>query len=256
MKWFKHHTNAHQGELIAELGHHFGRARGYGLYFLFVELCAAKWDGISEPRFRFHEADIRRFLGINRKFLKTFSDLFQSISENEWIFCGKFEKICEIYFPKLAEIRDNASLSSNHRALAWSPGGPPRTEENRRERERARPHGQLSGASKTEASGPTAPTVVEPDQISGARRQEIRFKCQAEIREVEEMLRHFFKGVVPRQLRYQIPKILDQTSGNVEQVSAILTELWQQPKLRTGEGLNGSATAYAERVILNRFGIE
>lgn len=255
MKWFKHYTDAHRGRSMMALRRKCGWA-GVGRWWALLEICAERMSKESDEvytlddcRFDFDAEYLRQTLGFGNlhqtlTYLAHTADIGLTEVRREG-------DVVVTYIPKLLEYLDRDSRYTRSPRATNAPKN-----KNKSKRESMSGTNELAIASKTEASEPTAPTVVEPDQISGARRQEIRFKCQAEIREVEEMLRHFFKGVVPRQLRYQIPKILDQTSGNVEQVSAILTELWQQPKLRTGEGLNGSATAYAERVILNRFGIE
>ena len=51
MRWIKHYTNAHKSETMQRLFAEFGKARGYGLYWLFTDYFADKWDGIHVPMF-------------------------------------------------------------------------------------------------------------------------------------------------------------------------------------------------------------
>jgi len=102
MKWFKHYTNANKGGVVEALGEEFGVNRGYGLYFRFVEYCCDKWDGRSEPKFKFNFSKLSTFLGLKHNKLRTFLVSLQNESSFSFKQNGNF---LEIYFPKLLEIK-------------------------------------------------------------------------------------------------------------------------------------------------------
>lgn len=128
MKWFRHYTNASKGESIQRLMGHFDKARAYGLYFLFTEYFADKWDGCSEPFFIVFKNELSSFLGLKQNKLDSFLKCFENETKMNWKQNGN---LLEIYFPKLQEILDkNALPESGRRALrALNPSG----EEKRRE---------------------------------------------------------------------------------------------------------------------------
>jgi uncharacterized phage protein (TIGR02220 family) len=116
MKWFKHYTDASNDDAINRLEQEYGY-EGYGVYWKILEFCAAKYDGKSEPRFSINKVKIKSVLGLTQskieKILVTSSqnNLFSlEISENNY----------EIFFPKLAEIKDNhtKNLQATGKSLA------------------------------------------------------------------------------------------------------------------------------------------
>lgn len=131
MKWFRHQSNAHKGELLQELYVEFGVHVGYSLYFRLVEYLTDKWDGVSEPKFKISELELRRFLGITRKLLIRFSFVIDLQTDYEF---KVSEKFVEIRFPKLLEILHRDALSSGHRPANVRPT--PGLEEKRREENR------------------------------------------------------------------------------------------------------------------------
>lgn len=137
MKWFRHQSNAHKGELLQELYTEFGVHVGYSLYFRLVEYLTDKWDGIAEPNFKISELELRKFLGVSRKYLKRFSVVFELQPGNEFKISEKF---LEIKFPKLLEILHRDAMAAGLRPTRGRPESgqeEKRREENRVVEERA-----------------------------------------------------------------------------------------------------------------------
>ncbi len=133
MKWFKHYTNAHKGSVLQDLYEEFGINEGHGLYFRLTEFLADKWDGCSEPRFRFFAEVLRNFTHLSPKKFQNFIGILSKCSEIEVQIFGKF---IEIYFPKLANIRHKDAIAARLRpAHGPALGGPRRRREEKREEE-------------------------------------------------------------------------------------------------------------------------
>lgn len=124
MKWFKHYTNAHKGGVLQDLYCEFGINAGHGLYFRLIEFLADKWDGKSEPKFRFYTEILRNFLGFSPKKFKNFAEILKTSEEISFEIKGKF---CEISFPKLLEIRHKDAFPSGQRQDLGGPDGGPIT---------------------------------------------------------------------------------------------------------------------------------
>lgn len=112
LKWFKHYTNAHKGGVLQDLYLKFGVNEGHGLYFRFIEYLCDKWDGSAEPRFRILESELRSFLKLSRKSLRSFAETFTKLPENSF---EVSENFCEIFLPKLAEILHRDALPAGVR---------------------------------------------------------------------------------------------------------------------------------------------
>lgn len=134
MKWFRHYSNAHKGQVMQSLIPIFGKAQGYGLFFLLVEYLTDKWDGKSDPKFRVFKSELRSFLGLKQNKLSLFLECLQnqtsfSFTETEFFF--------EIEFPKLLEIRHRDALDASTRLELRqhkSGGEQNRIEKNRKEK--------------------------------------------------------------------------------------------------------------------------
>lgn len=84
--------------------------------------------------------------------------------------------------------------------------------------------------------------------------QEARFRLAKEITEVEGLLAAMFPGgQVPKPIKKKIPSMLIRCNGSAEDVKEVLDDLYQNPKVRIGEGLNGSRANYVAVSILERF---
>lgn len=117
-RWYKHYVNAYQGEVFQRLEPEFGLARAYGLYWLLVDYCSAKWDGVSDPTFVVSKKFLANFLGLK---MKTFSLFLKTIENETDLFFKENENILEINFPKLLEIRHRDSFSSGQRPAKSRP---------------------------------------------------------------------------------------------------------------------------------------
>lgn len=131
MKWFKHETSAHKGSVLQELYAAFGVNEGYALYFRFIEYVAHKWDGISDPRFRILTSELRQYLKLTTRRLHQYAAIME-LSDNSSFKVS--EKFCDIYLPKLLEIRHRDALSSGQRSEKIPPISS--GEENRRDKNR------------------------------------------------------------------------------------------------------------------------
>lgn len=90
---------------------------------------------------------------------------------------------------------------------------------------------------------------------SATKKQEARFRFAKEIEELKPIFAALFDNVLPKTIEKHIPDILIAAQGNVETVKVILEDLYQSPKVRTGEGLGGNKSSYVTAAILGRFGI-
>jgi hypothetical protein len=122
LKWFKHYTNAHKGEAILHLRPHFGKAEAYGLYFLFTEYFADKWDGNNDPTFKVLAFDLSSFLGLKQNKLRIFLECLQNEQKIKYVHS---ENVIEIKFPKLAEILHRDAVSSGQRPAKARPRSGP-----------------------------------------------------------------------------------------------------------------------------------
>lgn len=112
LKWFKHYANAHKGGVLQQLYLDFGVNEGHGLYFRLIEYLADKWDGSSEPKFKILTSELRRYLTLTTPKLRQLAVAIQSSGESEF----KVEKdFCEIFLPKLLEVRHRDAISSRER---------------------------------------------------------------------------------------------------------------------------------------------
>lgn len=104
MKWFKHYSDLHRDDKIERLIARLG-IRGYAMYVLTLELCAAQLDS-KKPKtiFYLNYVTLQNVFRTKRKAIQNY---FRTSSELEiWnAECGDFE--VKIDFPKLMEIRDN-----------------------------------------------------------------------------------------------------------------------------------------------------
>jgi len=96
---------------------------------------------------------------------------------------------------------------------------------------------------------------VRTSRAGSARLQEARFRLAKEIDEIKPILAAMFDNVLPKSIESRIPDILMAADGNVETVKNVLEDLYQSPKIRTGEGLGGNKSSYVTAAILGRFGI-
>ena len=73
MKWFKHHTDSFKSDTLQQLSLDFGKAKAYGLYFLFFDYLSGKYDGINtEPQFTLTYSELLSFLKLKQNKLITF----------------------------------------------------------------------------------------------------------------------------------------------------------------------------------------
>lgn len=121
-KWIKHYSNAHKGKSNQDLAEEFGKAEGYGIYFLIVAYLNDKWDGISEPTFQIRTKELSNFLEISPKKFQKVGEILSKSQENSFIFEGSF---CHIKFPKLLEIRHRDAISSGQRPATVQPNSSP-----------------------------------------------------------------------------------------------------------------------------------
>lgn len=112
MKWFKHHTNAHKGDVFQVLSTEFGKATAYAWYFLIVEFLADKWDGEGEPKFKVTMPQLCGHVTATPRRLRRYLTAMQRLEKIKFTETGK---LLEIEFPKLLEIRHKDALPSGSR---------------------------------------------------------------------------------------------------------------------------------------------
>jgi hypothetical protein len=200
VKWIKHQSNAHKGNLLQELYAEFGRHKGYAVYWLLVEYLADKWDGCSEPSFKVSEPELRKFLGVSKKFLRSFSEVFEKLPRNSF---KVSEKFVEIKFPKLLEIRHRDALNASTRLelCQHKSGG----EEKRREKKRTLT-GDTIRVRETAEPAPKPPTPPPTENL----RTELK-ESDGEIQTLEDLRRKI--PIVTRDAwarRYPDPGWLEQ----------------------------------------------
>jgi len=110
MKWFKHQCNASDNLALNNLIDEFG-LKGYAWWFLLLELCAEKFDGISEPEFRFHIRTVKLKLRASGANVSSF---LRRCDAAALLSCTVVESPCtgvesefHLKIPKLLEIKDN-----------------------------------------------------------------------------------------------------------------------------------------------------
>jgi len=104
MKWFKHYSDASQGESLKLVMDEFGHM-GLSCYWLLLEDCARTWrDPDTPPKFKKSLRTLREVLRIRSTSVQLLLNFYQTVNLLEFKDCGKF---FEIYIPKMAEIKDN-----------------------------------------------------------------------------------------------------------------------------------------------------
>jgi hypothetical protein len=129
LKWFKHYTNAHKGEVFQTLSSEFGKVKVYGWYFLLVEYFTDMWDGTSDPTFKITVRVLSEFLEVKPKVLLRF---LEHLKNADRIKLEQNENILIITLPKLLEIRHRDAIPSGQRPARVRPKSG--QEENRREK--------------------------------------------------------------------------------------------------------------------------
>jgi hypothetical protein len=112
MKWFKHYTNAHKGDVFQTLSAEFGKVQAYGWYFLLVEYLADMWDGRGEPKFRVTMPALCGHLTATPRRLRRY---LAAMERSGKIKVTENGKLLDIEFPKLAEIRHRDAMSAGAR---------------------------------------------------------------------------------------------------------------------------------------------
>ncbi len=145
------------------------------------------------------------------------------------------------------------------RRLAASAGGkqsakkrakaPSKPQPNSKQNEANGNQTQPSGSSSSSVSKETSTT-----EISSAKKQEARFRFAKEIKGIEASLATMFDGLTPKDIVHRVPDMILACDGDPESVLKILEDLYQSPKIRTGEGLEGSKANYIAAAIAKRFG--
>lgn len=215
--------------LLDKLGH-----KGHSAWWILVELCAEKLEKKADEEFTAAHCKFvfnRRYLRENLRLsdAKVTSTL-QVLAECSLLAGDLVKDEWHIEMPKLLECLDrDVARARKPRALA-------RQEEEKEEEKEE----EVGGGGN--------------QKVSDAKRQEIRFRLAKEIREVESWLEPLFGGPIPGKTKRHIPDMLILCSGDVTEVRKVLEDLYQSPKIRTGEGLNGSKASYIAAAIANRFG--
>lgn len=115
MKYFRHLTTGRNGDRLKPIYAEFGKAKGYGLYFLVLELCAEKYNGKQEV-FRFLEKELRNELELSKKFLETLLKLLKKYElVSDYVFTEN-GRVIELTVPDLIEISDDYSKKVRHKS--------------------------------------------------------------------------------------------------------------------------------------------
>lgn len=75
------------------------------------------------------------------------------------------------------------------------------------------------------------------------------------IEETRSLLLSLFKGVIPSDIESEIPLIIKKCNYDKELVHSQLNDIFQNNKVRTGEGLTSSHSSYLSTVLRNHFGL-
>jgi hypothetical protein len=106
MKYFRHLTTGRNGDRLKPLYAEFGKVKGYGLYFLLLELCAEKYNGKQEV-FRFLEKELRNDLELSKKSLESLLKLLKNYQlVSDYVFTQD-SRVVELTMPDLIEIADD-----------------------------------------------------------------------------------------------------------------------------------------------------
>jgi hypothetical protein len=118
MNWFKHFSNAYQGTALQVLERIYGRATGYGFYFLIVEFFTHKWNGVSDPTFRVNTQSLAHHLQVKQK---SCISLLRVLQDSDALKFYEQDNMLVVEFPKLLEIRHRDAVSSNDRPAISRP---------------------------------------------------------------------------------------------------------------------------------------
>ena len=156
MKYFRHLTTGRNGDRLKPIYAEFGKAKGYGLYFLLLEMCAEKYNGTQE-KFVFLRSELINELKIYSSKLDLF--LF-SLKSHSLISECKFSqnnKTIELWVPDLIEIADDYSKKVRLKSDKNPQDVPPKKKkENKKENKLQE---VPNGTSSAELAEPLAPPV-------------------------------------------------------------------------------------------------
>lgn len=113
---------------------------------------------------------------------------------------------------------------------------------------------EYSSSSKREEHD--APQKENPEKTSSpVLLSDARFRLAKEIEQVKASLAPLFGGPVPKKVIARIPEMLIECDGDPAAVHQILEDIYQSPKIQTGEGLTGSRASYVFAAIRDRFNL-
>lgn len=116
--------------------------------------------------------------------------------------------------------------------------------------------GSGSGSGSLSPSGSESEELSSSGKMSSVKKQEARFRFVKEIEKIKPYLAPFFMGVTPTDAIRLIPDLIIACEGNADQVISSLEDLYQSPRIRNGDGVEGSRASYNFMAIKRHFGIE
>lgn len=112
-----------------------------------------------------------------------------------------------------------------------------------------------SEPSNVQVSGSGSGSSSSSKAAGNLKKQEARFRYAKDVVKVRPILAGMFPGQLPKDLERRIPEMIAYCGGDPAQVCAELEELYQNPKVRTGEGVAGSRSSYTYVAIKKHFGL-
>lgn len=115
MKYFRHLTTGRTGDRLKPIYAEFGKAQGYGLYFMLLEMCAEKYNGRVD-KFVFLTSELLSDLQLRRKSLTSLLHLLQMSGTITDFLETSNGKVIEFRWPDLVEISDDYSKKVRHKS--------------------------------------------------------------------------------------------------------------------------------------------
>lgn len=124
MKWFKHHTDAHEGRSLMTLFDELGHA-GPNCYWILLELCAAKLEKKPDEdltkadcKFNFHLRKVRERFRLSSTKVESWFNLASTLGLLTFQIS---EREIEISFPQIIEILESDQKKSRAKSVSAPP---------------------------------------------------------------------------------------------------------------------------------------
>lgn len=115
MQYFKHLTSGRKGDRLKPLYAEFGKAKGYGLFFMLLEMCAEKYNGKNEL-FIFRKNELLAELEIRSRNLVAMLQLLISYEVITDLLIDNKTGLIQFRWPQLIEIADEYTKKVRQRS--------------------------------------------------------------------------------------------------------------------------------------------